>query len=73
MEERNLEIWFRVGMKAKITESEMEILRSTGRDSDELMEKVIERAELSGETYIPARDNGHEDYDNPQTEIDFLF
>lgn len=68
-----LEIWFRVGMKAEVTESEMETLKSGGTVADQLMERIIERAELSGETYIPAKDNGHEDYDNPQTEIDFLF
>ena len=65
-------IWFRVGMETEVTEEELDILRAGA--SEELMMKIIERAELSGETYIPNKWNGCEDYDNPEgKEIVFLF
>ena len=75
-------IWFRVGMEAEVTEEEMNTLldyigQAEGerdvRKSHVIMENIIKRAELSGETYIPEKHNGHEDYDNPDVEIDFLF
>ena len=64
-------IWFRVGMEAEISEEELNALKA--ERSEELMEKIIKRAELSGETYIPEKWNGCETYDNPEKEIDFLF
>lgn len=65
-------IWFRVGMEAGVTEAELDILKAGA--SEELMRKIIERAKLSGETYIPDKWNGCEDYDNPEgREIEFLF
>lgn len=65
-----MKIWFRVGMEAEITQEELERLR---RGDEELMEKIISKAELSGETYIVGKDNGGVDeYDNPDEEISFL-
>lgn len=64
-------IWFRVGMEAEI--SEEELIRLKECKSEDLMREIIKRAELSGETYIPEKYNGCEDYDNPDCEIDFLF
>lgn len=64
-------IWFRVGMEAEISEEELNALKT--ERSEELMEKIIKRAELSGETYIPKELHGCTDYDNPAEEINFLF
>ena len=66
-----MKIWFRVGMEADITVEELKKLK----DGDEgLMKKVINRADLSGETYILGKNNGGaDDYDNPDDEISFLF
>lgn len=65
-----MKIWFRVGMEAYITREELERLR--GGD-ERLMEQIISRGELSGETYIVGKDNGGVDeYDNPNEEIGFL-
>lgn len=64
-------IWFRVGMEADISEEEL-ISLMKGK-SENLMIEIIKRAELSGETYIPEKYNGCEDYDNPDSEINFLF
>lgn len=65
-----MKIWFRVGMEAYITREELERLR--GGD-ERLMEQIINRGELSGETYIVGKDNGGVDeYDNPNEEISFL-
>ena len=67
-------IWFRVGMEAEITDEELENLKEACHEEQEkLMRLIIESAELSGETYIPGKDNGCEDYDNPEDEINFLF
>ena len=76
-------IWFRVGMKAEMSEEEMkELLIFSGQESGErdskkaheIMNSIIEKAELSGETYIVGKDcGGVEDYDNPEKEINFLF
>ena len=63
-------IWFRVGMEAEISENELVSLME--EKSEELMMEIIKRAELSGETYIPEY-IGREDYDNPDSEINFMF
>ena len=63
-------IWFRVGMEVEISEEELVNLKL--HKSEETMRKIINRAELSGETYIPEKYNGCEEYDNPETEIEFL-
>jgi hypothetical protein len=77
-----MKIWFRVGMEADITEKEMnELLVYSGqadgkRDVEKahsIMESIIKRAELSGETYIVADNCGLDGYDNPDEEIDFLY
>lgn len=64
-------IWFRVGMEADI--SEEELISLTKEKSEDLMTEIIKRAKLSGETYIPEKYNGCENYDNPDSEIGFLF
>ena len=71
-----MRIWFRVGMEADVTEEELNMLQDGSCcDSHELMKDVIQRADLSGETYILGKENGFdiEGYDNPEKEIDFLF
>ena len=77
-----MKIWFRVGMEADITKEEMdELLVYSGQKNGErnvekahnIMESIIKRGELSGETYIVADNCGLDDYDNPDEEIDFLF
>ena len=67
-------IWFRVGMEAEVTDEELEILKRTKFASGILMQEIIERAELSGETYIVGKNcGGVDDYDNPDEEISFEF
>lgn len=76
-------VWFRVGMEADITDEEMkELLIYSGQAEGEydcrkahaVMENIIKRAELSGETYIVGKDcGGVDDYDNPEKEVNFLF
>lgn len=67
-------IWFRVGMEADVSEEELDALKSGKyNEAEALMEKIVKRAELSGETYIPEKYNGCEDYDNPENEVNFLF
>ena len=67
-------IWFRVGMEAEVTDEELEILKGTKFASGILMQEIIERAELSGETYIVGKNcGGVDDYDNPDEEISFEF
>lgn len=79
-----MKIWFRVGMEADVTPEEMDVLLTYSGQKDgvrdsimahAVMEKIIERAELSGETYILGKNNGTavDDYDNPDEEIDFLY
>ena len=79
-----MKIWFRVGMEADVTEEEMNVLLVYSGQKDgerdvikahSIMEKIIERAELRGETYILGKNNGGaaDDYDNPDEEIDFLY
>ena len=76
-------IWFRVGMQSDITNEEMqELLVYSGqvageRDSRKahaIMESIIKRAVLSGETYIVGKENGCvDDYDNPEHEVNFFY
>ena len=64
-------IWFRAGYEAHVTEDELKELQKGNID---LMEEIIKRSELSGETYILGKDcGGVDDYDNPDEEINFLF
>lgn len=66
-----MKIWFRVGMEAKVTIEELKKLKNGDED---LMRRIINRANLSGETYILGKNNGGvDDYDNPDEEINFLF
>lgn len=68
-------IWFRVGMEAEISKEELDILKSEEwTKKEKLMHEIIEKAVLSGETYIPGQLNACvEDYDNPEEDIDFMF
>ena len=68
-------IWFRVGMEAEVSDKELGMLQhGQYGEAEALMEQIIKRAELSGETYIPEKYNGCEEYDNPEdVEINFLF
>lgn len=76
-------IWFRVGMEADVTEEEMSVLLAYSGQTDgqrdyhkahAVMESIVKRSELSGETYIVGKNCGGVDgYDNPDDEIDFLF
>ena len=76
-------IWFRAGYEANVTDEEMEALliysgQKEGETESEkaygIMESIIDRAILSGETYILGKDCGSvDDYDNPEKEISFLF
>ncbi len=78
-----MKIWFRVGMESDITDEEMNVLLIySGQKEGErdvrkahlIMERIINRAELSGETYIVGKCNGGvDDYNNPEEEINFLF
>lgn len=78
-----MKIWFRVGMEADVSSEELDMLlaysgQKKGKCDCEtahsIMEKIIQRAELSGETYIVGKDNGGvEDYDNPTQEVSFLY
>ena len=78
-----MKIWFRVGMESDITDEEMNVLlvysgQKEGerdvRKAHSIMEKIINRGELSGETYIVGKSNGGVDnYNNPEEEINFLF
>lgn len=79
-----MKIWFRVGMEADITQEEMNVLliysgqmdgEREPRKAHYIMKKIIERAELRGETYILGKDNGGaaDEYDNPDEDIDFLY
>ena len=76
-------IWFTAGYEANVTDEEMEALliysgQKEGETESEkaygIMESIIDRAILSGETYILGKDcGGVDDYDNPEKEISFLF
>ena len=64
-------IWFRAGYEAEVTDEELKELQNGNID---LMEDIIKRSVLSGETYILGKDcGGVDDYDNPDEEINFLF
>ena len=67
-----MKIWFRVGMEADITVEELENLRN---GDEETMKKIIQKAELGGETYVPDCDYNAEIYgDEEEFEyIEFLF
>ena len=77
-------IWFRVGMEAEVSREEMEILLAYSgqiegerdcRKAHAVMESIIKKSELSGETYILGKKDccSVDDYDNPDNEINFLF
>ena len=78
-----MKIWFRVGMESDITEEEMNVLlvyseQKEGeidvRKAYSIMKRIIDRAELSGETYIVGQcDSDLYNYDNPEEEVNFLF
>lgn len=78
-----MKIWFRVGMEADISKEEMDaLLIYSGQIGGErdvrmahaIMRDIVNRAELSGETYIVGKRNGGvEDYDNPEKEVNFLY
>ena len=69
-------------MEADISGEELkELLIFSGQESGErdskkaheIMNNIIERAELSGETYIVGKDcGGEEDYDSPEKEINVM-
>ena len=67
-----MKIWLRVGMKADITVEELEKLKS---GDEELAKQIIQRARLSGETYVPDCDYNEEIYGNEDKfeYIEFLF
>lgn len=70
-------------MEADISGEELkELLIFSGQESGErdskkaheIMGNIIERAVLSGETYIVGKEcGGVENYDNPPKEVNFLF
>ena len=77
-------IWFRVGMEAEVTPEEMKILLAYSGQTDgerdcrkahAVMESIIKKSELCGETYILGKRDSCcvDDYDNPDDEINFLF
>lgn len=76
-------IWFRVGCEANISDEDLhELLIYSGqiegprncKKAHEIMEKIVNNATLSGETYIVGKNNGGvDDYDNPENEITFLY
>lgn len=68
-----MKIWFRVGMEADVTEAEMKILYVGGEKAHTLMREIINRATVSGETYIPEGDNINELENNPNIDIEFNF
>ena len=67
-----MKIWFRVGMEADITIDELERLKN--HDS-ELAKEIIERSELSGDTYVPDCDYNADIYGDEEKfdYIEFLF
>lgn len=68
-------IWFRVGMEAEISEEELDALQTKSHEeAKKLMREIINKSELSGETYILGKNNGDVyDYDNPDEDISFSF
>lgn len=65
-----MKIWFRVGMEAEISEKEAEILFAGDEVAHKLMRDIISRANISGETYIPAGDDIALT-NNPENDVDF--
>lgn len=65
-----MKIWFRVGMEADITVEELEKLKNGDK---ELAKEIIQRAELSGETYVPDCEYNEGIYENGEDYIEFLF
>ena len=65
-----MKIWIRVGMEADITVEELENLRN---GDEETMKKIIQKAEISGETYVPDCDYNEGIYENREDYIEFLF
>lgn len=69
-------IWFRVGMEATVTDEELVVLKEDSEKAYKLMQNIISRAKLSGETYILGNndtDINQFGYDNPDEEINFSF
>ena len=69
-------IWFRVGMEAIVTDEELVVLKEDSEKAYKLMQNIISRAKLSGETYILSNndtDINQFGYDNPDEEINFSF
>ena len=65
-----MKIWIRVGMEADITVEELKSLRN---GDEEVMKKIIQRAEIGGETYVPDCDYNEGIYENGEDYIEFLF
>ena len=79
-----MRIWFRVGMEADVSKEDMDVLLIYGgqkhgqvsdNDAYEVMKKIIQSGQLSGETYILGKNNVDNlvGYDNPNEEINFLY
>lgn len=68
-------VWFRVGVEAEVTNDELNVLYSKDRGKAyELMINIIDnRIKPAGLGYMPAYNNGCEDYDNTNYDIDFCF
>lgn len=69
-------IWFRVGMEVIVTDEELVVLKEDSEKAYKLMQNIISRAKLSGETYILSNndtDINQFGYDNPDEEINFSF
>ena len=73
--EKKHRLWFRVGMEATVTDEELAVLITDEPDEEahRVMRKVIDRAFLSGETYIVANNCPLSDYANPDYDVDFDF
>ena len=51
----NKNLWMRVGMSIKLTDSEVDLILSNGNDSAKILKKAIEEGRycLDGESYVP--------------------
>jgi len=67
-----MKIWIRVGMEADITIEELEKIKN---GDEETMKSIIQKAELSGETYVPDCDYNEDIYGNEKEfeYIEFVF
>lgn len=65
-----MKIWIRVGMEADITVEELEKLKN---GDEKLAREIIQKAEISGETYVPDCDYNEGIYKNGEDYIEFLF